>query len=578
MTKKGLYMKDLRVSRLSGKLQDFYKDKVDLSDVHRSDTTHEFLTRSLAAYSMVMKTGLSYDESARHIVDGFDDIGIDLIYRDDISKKLYLVQAKFYNDAKGSITQGDALKFCSGVEKIINSDLDSANNKIKNKSSEIQIALDDTNYRISLVIIYTSDDGIADLSKSELDKFCNNINDPQNTLIEYEVINLKDIYSALSNNVSNEINLSDVEIDNWGWYLEDDKIRGVYGVVSANLIGKWWSDYKVALLTKNIRNFKGTTDVNKGIQKTISESPENFIYFNNGIKIVTDKIQRKSSHSTKRDIGLFDIQNASVVNGAQTVGSIGEIYLSNPTSLESAYVFVQIISLDGRNSDFGKSITKLSNTQNRIESKDFVGLNNDFHKKLKEDFALDQIYYSYKAGDENSPFDKTCTIDEVAIAHGCYLDNEDISTIIKGRYGSIYDNLESFPYTQIFSNESTYLFWNCILISRKFDENLKTRQRETNGLEKRILINGNRFLLHLFFQLLKKQSKYPTISNQYLNESEIDNDFIKEFLIRTASTIKEIIDHSDFSNSYPALIFKNLQKCKTIKQKWLESLTEQHIN
>lgn len=80
MTKKGLYMKDLRVSRLSGKLQDFYKDKVDLSDVHRSDTTHEFLTRSLAAYSMVMKTGLSYDESARHIVDGFDDIGIDLIY------------------------------------------------------------------------------------------------------------------------------------------------------------------------------------------------------------------------------------------------------------------------------------------------------------------------------------------------------------------------------------------------------------------------------------------------------------------------------------------------------------------
>lgn len=570
-------MKNIRVQRFIARLHEIYDGKIDLTDV-RGDTTTTFLTRALAAFTIVMKTGISYEDSAIHIVDGFDDMGIDLIYRDDISKKLYLVQAKFHQDGTGSISQGDTLKFCSGVEKIIDSDVDNANERIKRKMPEAQVALDDPNYKISLIIVYTSDEKMGQPSEQELDKICKKTNDPQNEITAYEVIKLQDIYSALlSDNVS-EINL-DVEINNWGWFLEDENIRIVYGLVPAPLVGKWWSDYKAALLAKNIRNFKGVTEVNKGMKKTLQDAPEKFVYFNNGIKIVADKINRKAAHSTKRDTGFFDIKNASVVNGAQTVGSVGEIFSTNPSLLEPANIFVQIISLDGKAPEFGVDITKLSNTQNRIENKDFVGLYNDFHKRLKEDFALDQIGYSYKAGDDNSQFEKKCDIDSAAVALGCYLEDVDVSTVIKGQFGSIYEKLDSRPYTQIFSSDVTsYLVWNCVVISQKMDKELRIYQQNHAGTERALSIHGNRFLLHLFYQKIKTESNYTNIKTEYLSCIDDCDSEISQFIIENVEKIKGIIANSDFSNSYPAYIFKNVTKCKKIKEEWVASLSSQEQN
>ena len=562
-------MKNLRVQRFVAKLHEIYDGKIDLSDV-TGDSSVAFLTRALAAFTIVMKTGISYDESSKHIVDGFDDLGIDLIYRDDLSKKLYLIQAKFHQDGKGSISQGDTLKFCSGVEKIIDSDIDDANEKIKRKMPEAEAALEDPNYKISLIVVYTSDENIGSPSKQELEKICQRTNDPQNEITTYEVIQLQNIYSALLSSNTSEINLENVEIANWGCYLEDENIRGVYGVVPAGLIGKWWNDYKAALLAKNIRNFKGVTDVNKGMKKTLQEAPENFIYYNNGIKIVADKILRSGFRSSKRDLGHFDIKNASIVNGAQTVGSIGEIFSSNPDLLESANVFVQVISLDGRDVEFGTSITRLSNTQNRIESKDFVGLDNDFHKKLKEDFALDQIGYSYKSGEDTSLYERKCDIDSVAASLGCYLDDVDISTIIKRQFGSIYDNLNGRPYTQIFSsNVTNYLVWNCVVISRKMDQELKRYQQSHSGTEKALSIHGNRFLLHMFYQKIKAEQSYANIKTEYLSCVDNCDSEISQFIGESIDKIKTVITEN-FANSYPAYIFKNAQKCKTIKEKMLE--------
>ena len=396
---------NIKVRRLKVKLNDFYEHKIDLTDLTRADKSNDFFTRALAAYSVVMKTGIDYEESAKHVVDGYNDLGVDLIYRDVFSKKLYLVQSKFYNNGNGSISQGDVLKFCSGIEKIMNGDVDDGNDKVKNKMQEVDEALNDVDYTICLIVVYTSDEELSNQAKQVLEKICEETNDPDNEIMKYEVIKLQNIYSALSNSIVNEINLENVEIDNWGCILEDEKLREVYGTVSASLIGKWWNDYKTAILSKNIRSFKGSTEVNQGMKKTLTETPENFIYFNNGIKIVADKIQRKGLHSTRRDLGLFDIKNASIVNGAQTVGCVGEVCSIDPSLLEHSNIFVQIVSLDGRNSEFGIDITKLSNTQNRIESKDFVGLHNDFHKRLKEDFALDGIGYTYKSGEDNTLFE-----------------------------------------------------------------------------------------------------------------------------------------------------------------------------
>lgn len=562
-------MEDLKVKRVRAKLIDMYKPFIDMSDWDESkmgDSTNALSSRALAAYALVTKTGIEISESAKYITDGFNDGGIDLIYKDEFSHKLFFVQAKFVNDGKGSISQGDTASFCSGIEKIISLDINDFNQKIKKLETMFNSAIEDMNYRLEMIVTYTSDNPLPKDAEKEIKKLCKRINDDANELIHYSVINLKDIYTYLSSNSSNQIiNLDNVEIQNWGPFEESEtSIRGYYGQISATIVGSWWEKYKANLLSKNIRYFKGDTDVNNGIKRVLTKEPDNFIYYNNGIKILAKKVTRTLKTSNTRQIGVFNIESASIVNGAQTVGSIGELYI-NGTDLSKANVFVQIISLESKSENFGIEITRLSNTQNRIENKDFIGINDSFHEKLRQDFALDEIDYIYKTGNVITNFSKKCTAEEAVIAHGCYVSDIDVSTAIKKGIGSIYEDLTKTPYKLIFNpSVSNYLIWNCIQITNNFESRNKNYQNNANGINRLISIHGNRFLLHLFFQKIKMDNKYSNIATTYLTFTKEIETEIDAFLNKSIKDISIKIN-TLYPGSYPANIFKNAKKCRDLK-------------
>jgi hypothetical protein len=49
-----------------------------------------------------------------------------------------------------------------------------------------------------------------------------------------------------------------------------------------------------ALYEKNIRTFLGHhTEVNSSIQRTLAERPDHFLYFNNGVTVLCQKIEPK---------------------------------------------------------------------------------------------------------------------------------------------------------------------------------------------------------------------------------------------------------------------------------------------
>ena len=68
-------------------------------------------------------------------------------------------------------------------------------------------------------------------------------------------------------------------------------------------------------------------------------------YYNNGVKLLCRKITRKAAHSTDRITGLFALEGVSLVNGAQTTGSIGAVYADMPDVVARAKVFIQMIDL-----------------------------------------------------------------------------------------------------------------------------------------------------------------------------------------------------------------------------------------
>lgn len=552
---------NVQVMRIATKFKEMFCDEIDMKDVEDTSEKYEncFNSRCLAAYALVVQCGIDNDIAARCVTDGFHDWGIDAVYKDENSKILYVVQAKWSNDGNGTISQGDSLKFVSGIEKILNMDFDDFNNKILKKRMEIESAVKAMDYQIKMIIIYTSNNDCPDEANKGIESIKHRINDDCNELLLSDVIKLESIYNSLANaTINQEIVLDDVIINDWGVIQEGTAERGYYGMVSASDIAIWWKDYGNKLLAKNIRFFKGDTEVNNGIMKCLKESPEKFCYYNNGIKIIANKITRKLAHSTDRKNGLFRLEGVSIVNGAQTTGSIGRAYMGNPDTVEKAKLMVQIISLENSTEDFGNTITKLSNTQNKIENKAFASMDS-LQEKLRKDLMMDGIEYVFKDGDTSSG-DKICNIDEAVVAIGCYKSDVSLVALIKRAVGSIFEDISKAPYKTIFNpSTNAYLIWNTIKVSRIFDRINDTYQCENNGIRKLVSVHGNRLLLHMIFEELRE--------NYIFNEGyiDIDENIIKELVEKYIDLFVEAKDCL-YPDAYPANIFKNAGRCKAVKE------------
>ena len=172
-----------------------------------------------------------------------------------------------------------------------------------------------------------------------IDELLGQVNEDDTTeLLVFVESKLQDIYDYLANGQnSDNIVLDDVLLNNWGTI--DTPYKAYYGTIPVAAIGAWFNQYGNRLFAKNIRYYKGSTEVNQGIREVLKN------YYNNGIKVLCKKITKKAAYSTDRNTGLFVLEGVSLVNGAQTTGTIGAIYAESPELLNSACVYIQMIDL-----------------------------------------------------------------------------------------------------------------------------------------------------------------------------------------------------------------------------------------
>lgn len=549
---------NIQVNRVAGKLKELFADKIDLSDVQEKDEEISFLSRSLALYGILMKTESSTEDITDSITDGFHDYGIDAVYCDDDQKVMYLVQSKWSSEGKHSISQGDTSSFIQGIGKILSNDFEGFNDKFNHLKTSIENAISSTDYRIKAIIIYTSNQAFSNECSEVMQKFIDDVNDGIE-IISFEVVKLKDVYQSLADKTNLSISLDNICLQDYGVLEQNEKEIGYYGKLSVSTIAEWWNQHGTALFSKNIRYYKGNTEVNSGIKTVLLNEPENFLLYNNGIKIVADKISKAPIGANGRKIGMFSLENASIVNGAQTTGTIGELIKSIENSIENAFVLVQIISLESLSEDMNDKITKYSNTQNRIENKDFVSLD-PFQKKLQQDFSMDGIAYYYKSGYEIKNTDNSCSVDDVAIAVGCGLTDVSVAATIKSNYGKIFEKINKSPYTDIFcpKNNTSYI-WNCVQIYRIFEEANVSYQKNNSSLRRLISVHGNRLLLHTFINIFNESF---SLSSNFLSEDDLNQ--IKQIIMsKLPSIIEELIriKLDKFPDAYPANIFKNGNRC-----------------
>lgn len=551
---------NLNVLRIKSKLDEVFEDKIDLEDAKSAEEKeNKYYTRAIAALALMMQCGINPDLAVQGITDGFHDIGLDAIYNDAAQKKLVLVQSKWRKEGNKGISQNEASTFVEGVKRIINLDFQGCNEKIIKKQQEISSAIKDMDYQIEMVFCHTGSQKANEYAMRSITELLHNVNeDDSMELLSFKEIKLQEVYEYLARGQNASITLEDVLLKNWG--MIDVPVKAYYGIIPASAVGEWYCRYGNRLFAKNIRYYKGSTEVNLGMKNVLKTEPENFFYYNNGLKLLCNRITKKAAYSTGRDVGLFSLEGVSLVNGAQTTGVIGSVFNESPEVLREAVVFVQMIDLGENSEEKATQITKLSNTQNRIDGKDFASLDLN-QERLWRELSLSGIQYLYKAGDKIEDPEKQISLEETIVVQACLLSDLSIIALSKRNIGALTENIEKTPYKLLF-NDSTNSFtmYNGVLVLRSVELQIMEREPKSSGRKRLVLVHGNRFMLHLVLNQLKKMEGF--------NSQRLTQEQILEQVKLIFDDLWDKIYHSmemNFPEAYPAYIFKNVGRLKELE-------------
>lgn len=132
-----------------------------------------------------------------------------------------------------------------------------------------------------------------------------------------------------------------------------------------------------ALFSANYRGFLGANrrrKINLEIRQTAETKPNDFWVFNNGVTLLTLKMDPKPDGT--------ELEGISIINGAQTTGSIGSVDVSKH-SLVPVKVLGRIIECS--DADTIGDIVRFNNTQNQIETWDLYS-NSPEQQRIDKEF------------------------------------------------------------------------------------------------------------------------------------------------------------------------------------------------
>lgn len=551
-------MSILHVGHIQAAIDKRFRGLIDLDDVVNPSQLEDcFLTRGLSAFVIAEMSEADDRVAALSVVDSFGDNGIDALYLDAPERICYIVQSKWIKSGNGSVDVGSALKFKQGVHHFFQGNLNAFGPKMKARKAEIEDILGDSRNTFMLVLAYTGQQSLADEVQAPLNELIDALNDTSE-LVRLHVLKQGDLHGIVAQRALGESIKLEIMLKEWGQVREP--FEAYYGQVDLKDIATW-GKYGTYLYAKNIRGFKGNTDVNEGIIKTVKNNPQHFWYFNNGITVVSTKVTPRPLGSGTNESRVFECEGASVVNGAQTVGSIVSAVSGGTNSLQNARVPVRIISLEGCPETFERDLTKAANTQNRVESKDFVA--QDPHQaRLHSDLFLETgKKYVYRSGERSPTGVEGFTFEDAAVALACASPDIQYSVQAKREVGKLWEDISKPPYTLFFNSATSALrMWRDVEIMREVESTLKEIQSSSDGKPKLIATHGNRFVLHMVFRSLP-----PAVLNFDRNDlpamqKEVSAKVFTVWAQLSGATVQL------YETSYPATLFKNLRKCRELAE------------
>ena len=507
------------------------------------------LSRLLAYHAVQLVLGTADDaERLVDITDGELDEGIDAVGVDSAAKVVVLVQSKWRQDGTGSMKQGDVLKFLQGVKSMLGMrGGDRPAHASDQTRTAVSALLTTPGAKIRIVTATTASEPLADPVRAPIEELLGQLDDLEDTepLAAHVHLAQADFFRSIAERPRNSISL-DVQMLDWGKGAEPHRI--FYGRVSAVDIATWFADHGSDLFADNIRVVIPRSDINDGILQTVKDAPQLFAYYNNGITMLAETITVGLGGTLNRDVGYFKLTGASVVNGAQTVSTLGAAKGTDfEQNLGQAFVLVRCIEVPKDQDGLAQQITRFANTQNEVSSQDFAFLDKEQHRLVRE---LHVLGYEYILRSAEIPRSKATqrVIDlrQAAVALAC-------------ASGIGHAVLAKREVSRLFTDQSVYraLFnprtdpvrlSHAVVIVRSVDEILDYASHVLDGVQAGIAVHGRRVIAHLIMR---------DLGDKVLNNPDTD---FSEVLESVRSQAREYVDvFADVfpSNAYPGNVFKN---------------------
>jgi hypothetical protein len=258
---------------------------------------------------------------------------------------------------------------------------------------------------------------------------------------------------------------------------------------------------------------------------------------------------RVNSLGDQKESAYWNVGNLKIVNGAQTTGSIAKAYTKNPRAVKKAYVQIKVVSLDNAPINFANRVTTATNTQNKVEPKDFLALD-PIQDGIAESMKKIGIQYCYRRGERVADASRGLDVQELAMAMAVSAENMSSVTVAKRNAGSLTDPNAYYP--KLFDKpiqakvawELVKRWWAASTVVSNFAASL-------SGREAQLAVHGNRFIEHMLIA-----------STQPITKARV---------AKIHSRLNNLVHELHGTDCYLAVLFKNTKKCEVLQSRMLVS-------
>ncbi len=362
-----------------------FERETQLHDAYTVDKAY-----TVWAMGLYLNTSDLLQLASDYLTDASDDHKIDFLLFDEDEKTLLVTQGYHSNKVAESAKSNKASDLNTAMAWLFKGDIKEFNDSMRSKVVEIRQALD-TGKLLNIELVFAHNCGESKEVDKELKTASSFLKD---LLKEY---NVDVTYRELGNSSLEDIFLKKIAHIT----INDDIIcpfpvnyeegascwQSAVITVSGDWLRSLYVQYETQLFSANYRGYLGESRnrINKAIKSSAERQPTDFWAFNNGITILTSRYD-SNGHTTT-------LHGMSIINGAQTTGSLGQIPSEIP--LGDVKIMARIIQCSDQ--DMIGKIVKYNNSQNQITAWDSYG-NDPEQLELQRELKSLNYDYSIKRG------------------------------------------------------------------------------------------------------------------------------------------------------------------------------------